>query len=255
MKSHRPVLTLLCASLLAAFAMPALADGTPSAQDSSQTSAQLTTHYTQFAGSEANAQALVTGLQDGTPITLEDAVTNADGTVTTTPVTFQPTTGKLGTGEVNVALALASDELTKSGIADPTAAQIEAALNGGSITLADGSAADLSGVLAMRAAGQGWGQIANTLGFKLGDVVSASKSANAQAGADHANGGQAQAQVGAEQHAQVGTDHSNTNASTHAAIGVTAGERPQGMQRPTRPERPERPQRPELPTHNGRPGG
>jgi hypothetical protein len=232
MKTYRPVIALLCASLFAALAMPAFAGDTTTTAADAQQASQLATTYTTLAGSDANAQALVQGLHGGTAVTLNDTVTvtNADGTTSTSlvPVTFQPSTGALGYGNVNIALSLAAQELASEGITDPTAAELEAVLNGGSVTLADGTSADLQGVLAMRAGGEGWGQIANSLGVKLGDLVSASKSDHAQAGMDHGS---------------AAADH---------VVRVDHAVRPEHV---VRPQRPERPQLPERPTHVGRPGG
>jgi hypothetical protein len=117
---------------------------------------------------------LVTGLRDGTVVSLSTPA--ADGTVTVTE--FQPATGKLGYGNAFISLALAEDSLTKAGITSPTSAQLVTALNGGDITLADGTVTTFSGVLALRAAGQGWGDIAKSLGVKLGPVVSSLHAAN-----------------------------------------------------------------------------
>ena len=107
--------------------------------------------YTPLAGSEANAKTLVSGLREGKQFTL-------DGT------TFNPPTGKLGNGEVNIALSLADAKLRDQGITSPTSAQLNAALIGD---------AAHPGILALRADGQGWGQIAQTMGIKLGDVMRA----------------------------------------------------------------------------------
>jgi hypothetical protein len=134
----------------------------------------LSTQFTPLAGSDANARALVTGLRDGTVVTLN--TTAADGTITATE--FQPATGKLGYGNAYISLALAGDSLAKAGVTDPTAPQLIAALNGGEITRADGTVVTLSGILALRAAGQGWGDIAQTLGVKLGPIVSSLHTAN-----------------------------------------------------------------------------
>ncbi|MCE5233708.1 MAG: hypothetical protein ABFC67_12260 [Mizugakiibacter sp.] len=232
MSVQRPVLSLLCASLLAVFAgTQAWASDAPDASTATRSTAadKLATTYAAFAGSDSNAEALVNGLRDGASVTLDTSVTNPDGTTGTTATTFQPATGNLGYGEVNISLALAKDELAKLGITDPTAAQIEAALNGGTITLADGGTTTLPGVLTLRADGQGWGQIAKTLGVSLGAVVSASHTDKSQAGADHGK--------------PDGVDR------------VANADRPEHPARPDRPERPERPQRPDRPDHVGRPGG
>ena len=227
MKSRHPVLTALCAGLLAALAATAFAaTGTTT---TNHEASKLATTYTTFAGSETNSEALVKGLSGGTSITLEAVTpaTSSGGASSTTTTTFQPATGKLGYGEVNITLALAKDELAALGITAPTSAEIEAALNGGTITLADGSTQTMQGVLALRAQGEGWGQIANTLGFKLGDVVSASKTDHSQAGADHGRSGNA----------------------------VAAANRPERPVHPDHPQRPDVPQRPDIPDHAGRPGG
>lgn len=239
MKPHHPILTALAAGLLAAFAATAFAaDGGTPATDTAAN--KLASTYTTFAGSDANADALVEGLRDGTSITLDTTATttNPDGTTstTTTPTTFQPATGKLGYGNVNIVLALAQDQLATMGITDPTADEIEAALNGGTVTLDDGSTQTLQGVLALRAQGEGWGQIANTLGFKLGDVVSASKTDHAQAGAEHAL-------------------HGREVASTGRPERPVHPVHPDRPQRPDVPQRPNIPQRPDIPSHAGRPGG
>jgi hypothetical protein len=239
MKPHHPILTALAAGLLAAFSATAFAaeGGTTTTHSVAN---NLASTYTTFAGSDANADALVEGLRKGKSITLDTTVTttNPDGTTstTTTPTTFQPATGKLGYGNVNIVLALAQNQLATMGITDPTADEIEAALNGGTVTLADGSTQTLQGELALRAQGEGWGQIAHTLGFKLGDVVSASKTDHSQAGAEHAR-------------------HGHEVASTGRPDRPVHPVHPDRPQRPDVAQRPNLPQRPDIPTHAGRPGG
>ena len=56
----------------------------------------------------------------------------------------------------NIALSLAEASLKQQGITNPTSEQLQGAL---------------MGVLKQRADGKGWGQIANSMGFKLGEVV------------------------------------------------------------------------------------
>ncbi|HEX7632011.1 MAG TPA: hypothetical protein VF388_07760 [Lacunisphaera sp.] len=127
--------------------------------------ARIGAKFTTFAGSADNATALVTGLHDGTAITLSSTV---NGQTTTT--TFTPATGKLGYGNTFIALALAQGSLAKAGITSPTPAQIQAALNGGPVTGSSGTAVTLTGVLTLRATGEGWGDIAKTLDLKLGRI-------------------------------------------------------------------------------------
>lgn len=252
-------LALACAIALSALvAAPAFAqtsaDDTADAQTSATSgpeSTRLSTEFSTFAGSDANSQALVNGLRDGTAITLDETVTNPDGTTSTTQTTIQPATGPLGYGNVRIALALAEASLAQQGITDPTAEEIAAALNGGTLTMADGTTVDLNGVLAERAAGQGWGQIAKAMGFKLGDLM---RSPNAVAHAAAAAHGHADAKVAKVDLSAHG--HAGEHASVPEHGGAMAKiDRPERPTRPERPERPERPQLPDHPTHVGRPGG
>jgi hypothetical protein len=137
--------------------------------------------FNSFLGSDSTA--VVTGLRNGTPITLTTttpaATPGAAPTVTTTVIT--PSTGKLGYGNVFTSLALAKQQLGQMGISQPTPEQLQAALTGGNVTTGTGTTAtttQLNGILTMRSQGMGWGQIAQKLGTKLGPVVSGLKSAN-----------------------------------------------------------------------------
>lgn len=141
-------------------------------------------------GSPSNAQLLVTGLRDGTDIKLGST-------------TIDPPTGKMGYGEVNIALALAKASLDKQGITSPTADQLNAALTG------------TNGVLTQRAAGQGWGQIANAMGFRLGELVRSPKANEA-------------------------TERVARNRMERA----DKPDRPDRVDRPSRPDRPDKPDRP-----------
>jgi hypothetical protein len=113
----------------------------------------LVSRYTLLTGSKANAQSLVTGLRTGSVVTLVS-------TSSAPAVSFTPATQNMGYGNINIAIALAKTALAKQGITEPTTAELAAALNG---------------VLTQRSSGMGWGQIAQTMGVKLGSVVSASK--------------------------------------------------------------------------------
>lgn len=146
-----------------------------------QVQSRIAGDFTAFAGSEANAQSLVTGLRGGTPITLTTA--SSSGGTSPTALTFDPPTRPMGHGNVFISLALARQQLASNGITDPTPQQIQAALTGGSITTGSGATAHtiaLEGVLNQRAEGMGWGAIAKDQGVKLGQVVSGLKSINAR---------------------------------------------------------------------------
>jgi len=142
---------------------------------------KLSADFSSFLGAEAKA--VVTGLRNGMPITLtaSTAGTTPGSTPTTTTTTITPPTGKMGFGNVFISLALAKQQLSQLGITQPTPAQLQAGLSGGTITSGTGTTAtstNLAGILTLRSQNMGWGQIAQKLGFKLGSVVSGLKAAN-----------------------------------------------------------------------------
>jgi len=165
---------ILMSGMLLALPLPA----------SSQSKDQLVEKYAALAGSEASATSLVTGLR-------EDKEVDLAGTK------FTPPTDKMGYGNVNIALALAEAELKQQGITNPTPEQLKTALVGD---------ATQKGILQLRADGMGWGQIANSMGFKLGDVMRSDKAPPRER--------------------------------------VVRGERLEKPSRPERPEKPQRPERP-----------
>ena len=178
-----------------------------------QPDGELTEKFTAFAGSTQNAQALVDGLRSGTSITLTD--NGGASTIIT------PTTKSMGFGNINIALSLARQELLQEGITQPTSAQLQAALTGGTITTSTGTTI-LTGILTLRSQGMGWGAIANSLGFKLGDVVRSTRAE--QAGK-------------AEKSEQADADD---RASKPERIEVGRMDKVDRPERPVRPERPER---------------
>lgn len=146
---------------------------------------KISGEFNSFLGSDSTA--VVTGLRNGTPITLTRTTTTPSSTpgtgpvITTTTTRINPPTGKMGFGNVFISLALAKQQLGQLGITQPTPEQLQAALTGGTITTGTGTTAtstNLQGILTMRSQNMGWGQIAQKLGFKLGPVVSGLKSAN-----------------------------------------------------------------------------
>ena len=152
------------ATVLAASKASAVARSTRALDVDQREVSKIGTAFAAFAGSNANARALATGLRNGSSITLS-------GAAGTKPVTFVPLTKAMGYGSVNIALSLAQQSLAKTGISQPTPAQIAAALNGGSIATVAGGVSKtvlVPGVLQMRSTGQGWGNIAQGFGAKLG---------------------------------------------------------------------------------------
>jgi len=133
-----------------------------------------------FAGSMDNARSLVSGLRQGSDITLASP---SGGGQAGTPTTFTPPTRPMGYGNVRISIALAQEQLIRLGITQPTVEQIQTALVGGAVTSGTGPTAtmtDVQGVLQMRAGGMGWGQIANAMGTKLGPVMSGLRQTNQQ---------------------------------------------------------------------------
>jgi hypothetical protein len=185
---------------------------------------ELADDFATFAGSEANAQALVTGLRTGDEVTLTSTI---NGQVTTT--TFTPSSGLKGYGNVFISLALAQQELAAQGITQPTSAEIQAALNGGSIIVGTGANAKtvrLSGILVLRASGEGWGQIAHQLDVKLGRVVSDIHAANERI----------------EHNEAIDRDHDAGKPDRDVIP-----DRPEPIDRPDTPVHVDRPERPDLP--------
>jgi hypothetical protein len=121
----------------------------------------------------------------------------------------------MGYGNVDTALSLAQGTLATHGIQKPSPEQIEAALNGGTITTKTGETIALKGVLQQRASGMGWGQIAQVNGFKLGEL----KRANPERGHGKPDG---------------------QGAAHDRPVKFDRPERPVKFDRPERPERPHR---------------
>ncbi len=182
MKFRYRVVNLLIAASAASFATGLRADEAAAltteiqAVDANATSrgqgvvtGKIASDFEPWAGSRANATSLVTGLRNGSPITLTEPGKPS--------AMFTPPTRPLGYGNVSTSLALAKFQLAQQGITNPTPSQIQTALTGGTIT-ANGKMVDYQGILRMRADGLGWGQIAHASGTKLGPVVSGIHSQN-----------------------------------------------------------------------------
>lgn len=135
---------------------------------------KLTSEFAIFAGSQDNSRSLVTGLRQGNEVTLTNDSPAGGG------ATFTPPTRPMGYGNVRISMALAQEQLIRSGITQPTAEQLSASLMGGTVTNGSGGTTELQGVLQMRADGMGWGRIANEMGTKLGHVMSGLKQTNHQ---------------------------------------------------------------------------
>lgn len=231
-------------------AVPAFAqdsgDETVLIADASVPQDRLVERYSALAGSDAAATDLVNTLRTGADFSVTTdvttTVTNADGTTTTTtaPVTslIANPNGAMGWGEVNISLSLAQ-ALLESG----AASNLQSALTGTTTTVTnpDGTTTTTTagGVLALRADGMGWGQIAKELGFNLGTLISAG---NRNAKATEA------AAANAERTARGKVDRAaRVTGKPDRVTRVERPSRPDMPDRPTKPDRPDRPDRPERP--------
>jgi len=208
---------VLLASLL--FALPLTA---PAHQkDAGQADDRLVEQFTRFAGSKSNAEALVSGLRNDQEVKLASAQGSAS---------FTPKTDKMGFGNVNIALSLARATLAEQGIKRPTPDEIKAALNGGTVTNSAGRQVMLTGILAQRASGMGWGKIARANGFKLGELMR------------HRHD---------FKHAEFKHHHHHHRPEFHHAR-LDRHDRPHRLERVERPEKVERAERPERPERGRR---
>jgi hypothetical protein len=147
-----------------------ITDSTTETGDDSVASAKIAAEFQDFLGE--NSESVVEGLRNGESFTLTETTPGEtpDQPGTTTEVTIEPATGKMGYGNVRTSLQLSQFQLQQAGIDQPTASQLDASLNGGSVTNSEGTTTDFQGVLALRSEGMGWGRIAQQYGTKVGWV-------------------------------------------------------------------------------------
>lgn len=214
---------LLLSSAILALPLAAISQTTSGSTSTTSTTTSTTTgtqavptsrllsEYTTLAGSQKNADSLVTGLRTGAQVTL----TSADGKTTA----FTPPTKAMGNGNVNITLRIAQQMM-----ANNSNLTLQQALMGTSGT---------QGILQMRASGMGWGQIAKTEGFKLGDVMRSGKADSAS------TAGRAESK-------------SDRVARSERSEKVERAERPEKVERVERAERVERVERPQRPERTSR---
>jgi len=204
-------------------------------RDAGQADDRLVDKFTRFAGSKSNAESLVNGLRNDQEVKLTSTTQGS--------ASFTPKTDKMGFGNVNIALTLAKATLAEQGITRPTPQQIEAALNGGTITNRSGKQVMLTGILTQRASGMGWGKIAQANGFKLGELMR------------HRH-----AEFKHHRHHAEFKHHKHHRAEFHNARfdrndkphRFERHERPEKFERVERPEKVERAERPERPERHRR---
>jgi hypothetical protein len=143
---------------------------TAASKGAAVTATALVERYSVLAGSPANAKSLVNGLRSQAEIVLVGASTAPPKCIPgrpctgggSTTVTFNPPTEPMGWGNVDVALALMEADLKDKNVTSVKPMHIKAALLGGSV-----DNTTFQGVLALRAGGAGWGEIAKALGYEL----------------------------------------------------------------------------------------
>lgn len=130
------------------------------------------------------------------------AQTTVDVTVTTAPTTTTTTTTAAAPKQ-DFATNIAKADLAKQGIANPTSAELGMAT---------------ANVQGLRDSGMGWGAIANSLGLRLGDVVSAANKAK------KADDARVASTAKSQKTAKATTDKSRTTvASASTGTGLSAG--------------------------------
>ena len=127
-------------------ALFALALSVPSvaAVATSDDAGKLSTQYSTWAGGKSNADALITGMQNGTTVMI--TTQNPDNTRSLAGFTPQ---ARMSTEEIGAALAKAKSTLASMGVKQPTADQIQAALIGGDVNLAGGRSKAVQGSVAL----------------------------------------------------------------------------------------------------------
>ena len=153
-----------------------------------QSTDTLVDKYTVLAGSKPNAQKLVDGLRQG-------------GDFKMGSTSIDNPNGKLGNGEINIALSLTQADMTKNKL---------------------GFEAALEDVLKQRASGEGWGKIANGMGVRLGDLVRSDRAR------------------GRDDIARNERNDTRRDAHLNRPERMERAEKPERPERPDRPEKPER---------------
>ena len=153
---------------------------------STNVEAKLTAEFSDFLGGDENAANVVESLRTGKALELDAGDNTGDGGDTTTtgavttadsgtqagsadPAPETPTdlpTATMGYGNVRLTLRLAEAQFEKMGIQQPTNEELSAMLLGGNI-----GETQYQGILNQRAAGEGWGQIAKSYDFKVGQLM------------------------------------------------------------------------------------
>ena len=167
----------------------------PLSQGEAKYVSRIAPRYGKLAGSSANLERLVYALRTGKPVYLSEAApagatSGSPEAARSLAITFTPATRPMGYGDVTRTLELANRQLARAGIRHPTPRQLLAALNGGTVTTAQGSIT-FPGVVKLRSEGMGWGKIARAIGVHpetmRSAVLTQTPSANAVTAASHSS--------------------------------------------------------------------
>lgn len=144
-------IAILVAAVLVSVATQAAAQG--------ERAVHIAANYSALAGSRDNALALVEALRYGAPVKLAQPEPVVAKRVPAM-VVLEPPTGEMEWGDVERALAMAQDGLSRARIARPSAEQLEAALLGGDVTNDHGESLAFAGILTLHASGVPWSEVA-----------------------------------------------------------------------------------------------
>jgi hypothetical protein len=162
----RPVRGALMVALACAWALlpatPALAAKkkatSTTTTESHEYNERLVTEFTPLVGNREETESLVSSLRNGRPASGSDAAAPAAATA---PLSY---------GETRFALKLAQGRLAQDGVTQPSTAQLQAALYGGTLDSATGPKV-LAGVLPQHDRGVSWGNLAQDAGMTVEDLI------------------------------------------------------------------------------------
>ena len=126
----------IAAAAIALAALPAIA---AVGDDDSR---RLSSQYSAWAGGKSNADSIVNGLQNGSTVMIM-----TQGSDNTRSLAGFTPPAAMSAEDVEAALARARSTLASMGIKKPSADQIQAALIGGEVTLADGRTRSVQGAV------------------------------------------------------------------------------------------------------------
>lgn len=137
-----------------------LLDAAAASRSAASVAEEIGARYAALAGSRENAIKLARGLYSGKVIALRTPDANGNPSLTA----FDLPSGGMSWGDVQAALALTQATLARMGIRQPTGAEVQAALLGGTIQKSNGAAVNVEGVVKMRAFGNDWNRVAQRAG-------------------------------------------------------------------------------------------